>query len=206
MWGDRHPERGGIETRERRGQRPREKGTETQREEGQRLRAETQALTRKDPQNHKLGGRGALPSGEPEQRAQASPPPVSHNPHLGRGWPARAPPLWPSAPPLPSPPPVPWARIQLKFPVTFRRPGTGENFFQYSQIPPPRRLHVFHSFPRTPESRLPSPSSLGPWSPGRDRQRPQAEPGGAEAFRTPVGQNPSPALPHVARQRDGGAG
>lgn len=116
----------------------------------------------------------------------------------------------PSSPrphPLLSPPPVSWARIQLKFPVTFRRPETGENFFQYSQIPPPWQLHVFHSFPRTPESRLSSSSSsLGPWKPGQDRQRPQAEPSGAAAFRTPVGQNPSPAFPHVARQRDGGAG
>ena len=48
MSGDRDPEGGGPEI-QRQGDRDLER-------EGQRLRAETQAKTRKDPQNHRLGG------------------------------------------------------------------------------------------------------------------------------------------------------
>lgn len=175
-------------------------------EAGQRLRAETQVDIRKDARNQRLGGQGRPAIRRARTKGPGIPSPSFPQPPSGEGLASKDLPLSPRPRPFP-PTLAPWAPIQLQFPVTFRRPGTGEeNFFQYSQIPPPWRLHVFHSFPRTPESMLQSPSSLGPWSPGRDRQRPQAEPNGAVAFRTPVGQNPSPALPHVARQRDGGAG
>lgn len=156
--------------------RSRERGTETQREEEQRLRAETQAETRKNPQNHRLGDRGAVPSGEPEQRAQASPPPVSHNPHQGRGWPGTEPPPRAPGPALSHPSPCAVGSDPAQVPSDFPEAGNRGKLFPI-QIPPPWRLHVFHSFPRTLESRLPSPSFFGPWNHGQDkdpRPNPQA--------------------------------
>lgn len=75
----------------------REAGRETQRKRGQRLRAETQAGTKKDPQNHRLGGRGAVPSGEPEQRTQASPPLPLRCPCAVGSGPTRVPSDFPEA-------------------------------------------------------------------------------------------------------------
>lgn len=178
--GDRDPEGRGTETQGRNSSRDQEKPTEPQ-TGGQGRRAIRRARTK---------GPGVPspsfpqpPSGEGLAREGTSPP---------------AP-----APPPPTPPPVRWARIQLKFPVTFRRPGTGKTFSNTD----PASLAA----PRLPQLsqdlrvRAPIPLFLRTLEP-RARQRPQAEPAGAAAFRTPVGQNPSPALAHVARQRDGGAG
>jgi hypothetical protein len=111
--------------------------------------------------------------------------------------------------PAPSPPPARWAQIQPKFPVTFRRPGTGKTFSSTVRSRLPGGSRSFTVFPglQSPESHPPTHTSLGTSTRGGGRQRPQAEPSGAAACRTRVGQNLNPALPpHVARQRDGGAG
>lgn len=186
MSGDRNPEGGGPEI-QRQGDRDLER-------EGQRLRAETQAKTRKDPQNHRLGGRGALPSGEPEQRAQASPPPVSHNPDQGRDWPARAPPLWPPAPPLPSPPPRPCAvgSDPTQVPSDFPEAGNRGKLFPIQSDPAslaapclprlsqdPRVRTPIPLLPRTPEPRSRQTKTPGraQWRCGiQDPRRPKSQP------------------------------
>lgn len=98
------------------------------------------------PQNHRLGGQWLGPSGEPEQRAQASPPPASHNPRQGRGC---QPERHPSGPAPPLPLPLCRRLDPSQVPCDFPEAGNGENFFQYSMIPPLWRFNVFRSSPRT---------------------------------------------------------
>lgn len=150
----------------------REAGRETQRKRGQRLRAETQAGTKKDPQNHRLGGRGAVPSGEPEQRAQASPPPVSHNPHQGRGWPAREPPLKPPAPPPPPPLRCPCAvgSGPTRVPSDFPEAGNREKLFPIQSDP--ASLTTLRLPQLSQDPRVQAPIPLLPQTlelPGRDK-------------------------------------
>lgn len=202
--GDRHPERGQIDSQRKRETDP-EKGTETQREVGQRLRAETQAETRKDPQNPKLGGQGRPAIRRARTKGPGVPSPSFPQPPSGEGLDGEgASPLAPGpAPSLPSPCALGLDPTQV--PSDFPEAGNREKLFPIQLDPASQAAPRLPQFSQDPRVQVPIP--LLPRTPEpRPRQRPQAEPSGAEAFRTPVGQNPSPALPHVARQRDGGAG
>lgn len=131
------------------------------------------------PTDSQAGGQGRPATGRARTKGPASPPPASHNPPSGRGAP-------------------PAARPGSARPGDFPEAADGETFSNTlgSRLP---------AAPRPPLSRGPrSPPPSDPGAP-RTRQRPHDRARGRRCG-TPVGPNPSPALPHVARQRDGGVG
>lgn len=197
----------GDQTRwgQRLGERVPETGEQTQREGRQRLRAETQAETRKDAQNHRHGEQGHPAVSRARTKGTGIPSPTFPQPPSGEGLAGQgaSPPGPGPAPSFPSPCTVGLDPTQV--PSDFPEAGNREKLFPIQSDP------ASLAVPRPPQlsqdPRVQAPNSLLPRTLElRPRQRPQAEPGGAEAFRTPVGQNPNPALPHVVRQRHGGTG
>lgn len=133
--------------------RTRQRGTETQREaedrgseggggrdpEGRGTETQGRNSSQDQKKTHRTTdwGTGAPCHQESQNKGPRRPlPQFPTTPIRGGAGQRRNRPLAPPTPPPLTPPPGPWAGIQLKFPVTFRRPGTGENFFQYrSRLP-----------------------------------------------------------------------
>lgn len=205
--GDRDPEGGRREClRGRRGQRPRGKGD---RDSGQKLKP-------RPGKTHRTTdwGTGAPCHQESQNKGPRRPLPQFPTTPIRGGAGQRG--NLPSSPrPTPShPSPCAVGSSPAQVPSDFPEAGNRGKLFPI-QIPPPWRLHVFHSFPRTLESGLPSPSSFGPWNPGQDKdpgrtrwrcrvqdpRRPKSQPSSCPCGQTKGRRSRLSKVPLISRPR-----